>query len=71
MDKDGANPEKIKEQLAGMNVLVESWGGKFQSQEISAKSGMNVDLLMEKILLETDILELKANPNRGSQRNSD
>ncbi|MBK8494289.1 MAG: translation initiation factor IF-2 [Chitinophagaceae bacterium] len=64
MDKDGANPEKIKEQLAGMNVLVESWGGKFQSQEISAKSGMNVDLLMEKILLETDILELKANPNR-------
>ncbi|MFZ1786295.1 MAG: translation initiation factor IF-2 [Ferruginibacter sp.] len=64
MDKDGANPEKIKEQLAGMNVLVESWGGKFQSQEISAKSGENIDLLMEKILLETDILELKANPNR-------
>jgi len=64
MDKDGANPEKIKEQLAGMNVLVESWGGKFQSQEISAKSGMNVDLLLEKILLETDILELKANPDR-------
>jgi translation initiation factor IF-2 len=64
MDKDGANPEKIKEQLAGMNVLVESWGGKFQSQEISAKSGMNIDLLMEKILLETDILELKANPNK-------
>lgn len=64
MDKPGANPEKIKEQLAGMNILVESWGGKFQSQEISAKSGENVDLLMEKILLETDILELKANPNR-------
>jgi translation initiation factor IF-2 len=64
MDKDGANPEKIKEQLAGMNVLVESWGGKYQSQEISAKSGQNVDLLLEKILLETDILELKANPNR-------
>ncbi len=64
MDKDGANPEKIKEQLSGMNVLVESWGGKFQSQEISAKSGQNIDLLMEKILLETDILELKANPNR-------
>lgn len=64
MDKDGANPEKIKEQLAGMNVLVESWGGKYQSQEISAKSGQNIDLLMEKILLETDILELKANPNR-------
>jgi len=64
MDKDGANPEKIKEQLASMNLLVESWGGKYQSQEISAKSGQNIDLLMEKILLETDILELKANPNR-------
>jgi translation initiation factor IF-2 len=64
MDKDGANPEKIKEQLSGMNVLVESWGGKYQSQEISAKKGQNIDLLMEKILLETDILELKANPDR-------
>lgn len=64
VDKDGANPDKIKEQLAGMNILVESWGGKFQSQEISAKKGMNIDLLLEKILLETDILELKANPNR-------
>ncbi len=64
MDKDGANPEKIKEQLSGMNVLVESWGGKYQSQEISAKNGLNIDLLMEKILLETDILELKANPDR-------
>ena len=64
MDKDGANPEKIKEQLSGMNVLVESWGGKYQSQEISAKNGMNIELLMEKILLETDILELKANPDR-------
>ena len=64
MDKDGANPEKIKEQLSGMNILVESWGGKYQSQEISAKNGQNIDLLMEKILLETDILELKANPNR-------
>jgi translation initiation factor IF-2 len=64
MDKDGANPEKIKEQLSQMNVLVESWGGKYQSQEISAKKGQNIDLLMEKILLETDILELKANPNR-------
>ena len=64
MDKDGANPEKIKEQLSGMNVLVESWGGKYQSQEISAKNGLNIDLLMEKILLETDILELKANPNK-------
>ena len=64
VDKDGANPEKIKEQLATMNILVESWGGKFQSQEISAKKGMNIDLLLEKILLETDILELKSNPEK-------
>ncbi len=64
VDKEGANPDKIKEQLAAMNVLVESWGGKYQSQEISAKKGMNIDLLLEKILLETDILELKANPDR-------
>ena len=64
MDKDGANPEKIKEQLATMNILVESWGGKYQSQEISAKKGLNIDLLLEKILLETDILELKANPDK-------
>ncbi len=64
IDKDGANPEKIKEQLAAMNILVESWGGKFQSQEISARKGMNIDLLLEKILLETDILELKANPDK-------
>ena len=64
MDKDGANPEKIKEQLSGMNILVESWGGKYQSQEISARNGLNIELLMEKILLETDILELKANPIR-------
>ncbi len=62
IDKDGANPEKIKEQLSVMNILVESWGGKFQSQEISARQGLNIDLLLEKILLETDILELKANP---------
>jgi translation initiation factor IF-2 len=65
IDKDGANPEKIKEQLAAMNILVESWGGKFQSQEISAKKGLHVDELLEKILLETDILELKANPDKG------
>jgi len=64
VDKDGANPEKIKEQLSQMNILVESWGGKFQSQEISAKQGLNIDLLLEKILLETDILELKANANK-------
>jgi translation initiation factor IF-2 len=64
MDKDGANPERIKEQLSAMNILVESWGGKFQSQEISARQGLNIDELLEKILLETDILELKANPDR-------
>ena len=64
IDKDGANPQKIYEQLAGMNILVEEWGGKFQSQELSAKSGLNVDLLLEKILLEAELLELKANPDR-------
>ena len=64
IDKEGANPEKIKEQLAGMNILVEDWGGKYQSQEISAKKGQNVDLLLEKILLEAEILDLKSNPTR-------
>jgi translation initiation factor IF-2 len=64
IDKDGANPQKIYEQLAGMNLLVESWGGKFQSQEISAKQGLNIDLLLEKILLEAELLDLKANPDR-------
>ncbi|MBX3240397.1 MAG: translation initiation factor IF-2 [Chitinophagaceae bacterium] len=64
IDKDGANPEKIKEQLSAMNILVEDWGGKYQSQEISAKTGLNVDLLLEKILLEAELLELKANPER-------
>jgi translation initiation factor IF-2 len=64
IDKDGANPEKIKEQLSGMNILVESWGGKYQSQEISAKSGLNVDELLDKILLEAELLELKANPHK-------
>jgi len=64
IDKDGANPQKIYEQLAGMNLLVESWGGKYQSQEISAKKGLNVEQLLEKILLEAELLELKANPNR-------
>ena len=64
IDKEGANPEKIKEQLANMNILVEDWGGKFQSQEISAKKGLNVDLLLEKIGLEAELLELKANPDR-------
>ncbi|MCW3075089.1 MAG: translation initiation factor [Flaviaesturariibacter sp.] len=64
IDKDGANPAKIYEQLANMNILVESWGGKFQSQELSAKQGIGVDLLLEKILLEAELLELKANPDR-------
>ena len=66
VDKDGSDPEKIKQQLSAMNILVESWGGKFQSQEISAKKGQNIDLLLEKILLETDILELKANADKGA-----
>ncbi|TWI91648.1 translation initiation factor IF-2 [Chitinophaga japonensis] len=64
VDKEGSNPEKIKEQLAQMNLLVEDWGGKYQSQEISAKSGLNIDVLLEKILLEAELLELKANPGR-------
>ena len=64
IDKDGANPQKIYEQLAGMNLLVEEWGGKYQSQQLSAKQGLNVDLLLEKILLEAEILDLKANPDR-------
>lgn len=64
IDKEGANPEKIKEQLAAMNILVESWGGKYQSQEISARKGLHIDELLEKILLETDLLELKANAEK-------
>ena len=64
IDKDGANSQKIYEQLASMNLLVESWGGKYQSQEISAKKGLNVEQLLEKILLEAEILDLKANPDR-------
>ena len=64
IDKPGANPEKIREQLSNMNILVEDWGGKYQCQEISAKQGINVDLLLEKVLLEAEMLELKANPNR-------
>lgn len=64
IDKPGANPEKIREQLANMNILVEDWGGKYQSQEISAKKGINVEKLLEKVLLEADLLELKANPNK-------
>lgn len=64
IDKPGANPDKIKEELAQMNYLVESWGGKYQSQEISAKQGLGVDELLEKVLLEAELLELKANPNK-------
>ena len=64
IDKDGANPEKIKEELANLNYLVEEWGGKYQSQDISAKKGIGVEELMEKVLLEADMLDLKANPDR-------
>jgi len=64
IDKPTANPDKIREQLANMNILVESWGGKYQDQEIAAKIGLNVDALLEKVLLEAELLELKANPNR-------
>jgi len=64
IDKPTANPEKIKEALAGMNYLVEDWGGKYQSQEISAKSGLHIDDLLEKVLLEAELLDLKANPDR-------
>ena len=64
IDKPTANPDKIKEALAAMNYLVEDWGGKYQSQDISAKKGIGVDELMEKVLLEAEMLELKANPNR-------
>ncbi|MFN2422421.1 MAG: translation initiation factor IF-2 [Cryomorphaceae bacterium] len=64
IDKPDANPDRIREQLAAMNILVEDWGGKFQSQEISAKNGINLDDLLEKVLLEADLLELKANPDK-------
>jgi translation initiation factor IF-2 len=64
IDKPGAQPEKIYQQLAQMNILTENWGGKFQCQEISAKKGINVDKLLDKVLLETDLMDLKANPNR-------
>ena len=64
VDKPEANPEKIKEELANLNYLVEDWGGKYQSQEISAKTGKNIDLLLEKVLLEAELLDLKANPNK-------
>ncbi|MFM7618391.1 MAG: translation initiation factor IF-2 [Bacteroidota bacterium] len=64
MDKPEANPERLREQLSQMNVLVEEWGGKFQTQEIAAKKGMNIDKLLEKVLLEAELLDLKANPRK-------
>ncbi len=64
IDKDGADPERIKNSLAQMNLLVEEWGGKYQSQDISAKTGLNIDKLLEKVLLEAELLDLKANPTR-------
>jgi translation initiation factor IF-2 len=66
VDKDGANPDNIKQGLSGMNILVEEWGGKYQSQDISAKTGLNIDLLLEKVMLEAEMLELQANPDRLS-----
>ena len=67
VDKPNANPDKIREQLSAMNILVEEWGGNVQSQEVSAKFGNNVDLLLEKVLLQAEMLELKANPDRNAQ----
>ena len=64
IDRPNANPEKIKESLAAMNYLVEEWGGKYQSQDISAKAGLNINELLEKVLLEAEMLDLKANPDR-------
>ena len=64
IDKDGANPDKIRDELSQMNILVEEWGGKFQCQEISAKKGIGIDELLEKVLLEAELMELKANPDR-------
>ena len=67
IDKEGANSDRIREQLSAMNILVEDWGGKFQCQEISAKKGLNVDKLLEKVLLEAEMMDLKANPNRRAK----
>jgi translation initiation factor IF-2 len=64
IDKPAANPERVKEELAKMNILVEDWGGKYQSQELSAKNGINIDKILEKVLLEAELLDLKANPDR-------
>lgn len=67
IDRDGANADKIREQLANMNILVEDWGGKYQCQEISAKTGLNIQELLEKVLLEAELLELTANPNKAAR----
>ncbi|MDX2172189.1 MAG: translation initiation factor IF-2 [Bacteroidota bacterium] len=67
IDKPGANPDKIREALSAMNILVEEWGGKYQCQEVSAKKGLGIDLLLEKVLLEADMMDLKANPNKNAQ----
>ena len=67
IDRDGANADKIREQLANMNILVEDWGGKYQCQEISAKTGLNIQELLEKVLLEAELLELQANPNKAAR----
>ncbi|MDO9000428.1 translation initiation factor IF-2 [Sediminibacterium sp.] len=66
IDKPGANPDKIREALSVMNILVEEWGGKYQCQEVSAKLGKNIDLLLEKVILEADMMDLKANPNKNA-----
>lgn len=66
IDKPGASPDKIREQLSGMNILVEEWGGKYQCQEISAKQNKNIDILLEKVMIEAELLELKANPNKDA-----
>jgi len=66
IDKPGANPDRVREQLSAMNLLVEEWGGKYQCQEISAKKGLNIDELLEKVILEADLLELKANPEKNA-----
>ena len=67
IDKDGANPDKVRESLSAMNILVEEWGGKYQAQEISAKKGINIDELLEKVNLEAELLELKANPDKNAK----
>lgn len=66
IDKPNANPDNVKTQLSAMNLLIEEWGGSIQSQDISAKTGQGIEELLEKVLLEAEILELKANPNKNS-----